>query len=78
MSIQTAMAVGSNQLPASWKQVLGELEMGIQREASRQLLQQEERIKHMKSTLALLGPGATLKRGFSITRKNDKAGSRCA
>ena len=73
MSIQTAMAVGSSQLPASWKQVLGELEVGIQREASRQLLQQEERIKHMKSTLALLGPGATLKRGFSITRKNDKA-----
>ena len=27
----------------------------------------------MKSTLALLGPGATLKRGFSITRLDGKA-----
>ena len=30
-------------------------------------------MRAMKSTLALLGPGATLKRGFSITRLDGKA-----
>ena len=39
----------------------------------RQLVQQEERMTAMRSTLELLGPGATLKRGFSITRVEGKA-----
>ncbi len=73
VSFKTALEVGAAQHPVGWRQRLGELELGIQREASRQLTQQEERIGHMKSTLALLGPGATLNRGFSITRDQGKA-----
>ena len=64
---------GIAQLPGRWRTALEELEVGIHREAARQLRQQEERVSAMKSTLAMLGPGATLKRGFSITRLDGKA-----
>jgi exodeoxyribonuclease VII large subunit len=73
VSFKTVLAVGAIQQPVGWRKGLSELELGIQREAIRQLTQQEERIGHMKNTLALLGPGATLKRGFSITRDQGKA-----
>jgi len=66
--IQAEWTTGVAQLPKQWKNALEEVESKIQREAVRQLKQQEERMAAMKSTLALLGPGATLKRGFSITR----------
>ena len=60
-------------LSPKWRTALEEVEGGIQREAMRQLVQQEERMTAMRSTLELLGPGATLKRGFSITRVEGKA-----
>ena len=60
-------------LSPKWWTALEEVEGGIQREAMRQLRQQEERMTAMRSTLELLGPGATLKRGFSITRVEGKA-----
>ena len=60
-------------LSPKWRTALEEVEGGIQREAMRQLVQQEERMTAMRSTLGLLGPGATLKRGFSITRVEGKA-----
>ena len=64
---------GVAQLPGRWLSALQEVEAGIHREAARQLQQQEERVSAMKSMLALLGPDATLKRGFSITRLEGKA-----
>lgn len=63
----------SGQLPERSAGLLAELEAGIQRESKRHLKQQEERIRLMKDTLALLGPGPTLKRGFSITRVEGRA-----
>ena len=60
-------------LSPKWRTALEEVEGGIQREAMRQLVQQEEWMTAMRSTLELLGPGATLKRGFSITRVEGKA-----
>lgn len=71
--IQAEWETGVAQLPGRWRSALQEVEAGIHREAARQLQQQEERVSAMKSTLALLGPGATLKRGFSITRLEGKA-----
>ena len=70
---QTMLLVAAGKLPNRWAEVLKELEAGIQRESNRHLRQQEERIQSMKETLALLGPGPTLKRGFSITRIDGKA-----
>lgn len=55
------------------RQMLGELEVRMSREAQRQLRQHEERVSGLKGTLALLGPEPTLKRGFSITRKDGHA-----
>ena len=46
----------SGQLPERSAGLLAELEAGIQRESKRHLKQQEERIRLMKDTLALLGP----------------------
>lgn len=71
--IQAEWKTGVGQLPKQWKSALEEVESGIHREATRQLRQQEERMAAMKATLALLGPGATLKRGFSITRLDEKS-----
>ena len=71
--IQTEWKTGVAQLPKRWKNALEDVESGILREAARQLKQQEERMAAMKSTLALLGPGSTLKRGFSITRIEGKS-----
>ena len=71
--VQAEWETGVAQLPGRWRSALQEVEVGIHREAARQLQQQEERVSAMKSTLALLGPSATLKRGFSITRREGKA-----
>ena len=71
--MQAEWETGIAQLPGRWRTALQEVESGIQREAARQLRRQEERVSAMKSTLALLGPGATLKRGFSVTRVDGKA-----
>ena len=71
--LQAEWTTGVAQLPKQWKNALEEVESTIQREALRQLKQQEERMAAMKSTLSLLGPGATLKRGFSITRLDGKS-----
>ena len=70
---RSGLRVGAVQLPERSAAWLAELEAGIQRESTRHLKQQEERIGLMKDTLALLGPGSTLKRGFSITRCGGKA-----
>ncbi len=45
----------------------------LRTEVQRQLKQHEERVGSVKGTLALLGPGPTLKRGFSVTRKEGHA-----
>lgn len=65
-------AVASN-VHDSERRGLTELEHQIQREATRLLAQHEERMTNLKGTLALLGPENTLRRGFSITRKDGKA-----
>ena len=70
---RAGLRLGAGQLPERHTGLLTELEAGIQRESKRHLKQQEERIRLMKDTLALLGPGPTLKRGFSITRTDGKA-----
>ena len=70
---RSGLHVGAKQLPERSGEWLAEVEAGIHRESHRHLKQQEERIGLMKNTLALLGPGATLKRGFSITRHGGKA-----
>ena len=66
----TSMALS---LPIACRQKLGEYAEQIRREADRQLRQHEERMGNLKSTLDLLGPGPTLQRGFSITRKEGHA-----
>ena len=71
--VQVELRTGVGQLPGKWRVSLEEVESGMHREAVRQLRQQEERMVAMKSTLALLGPGATLKRGFSITRLDGRS-----
>lgn len=70
---RASLQLGASQLPERWAEVLQDMEAGIQRESNRHLKQQEERIRSMKETLTLLGPGPTLKRGFSITRADGKA-----
>ena len=58
----------SRHRPGVWKGQLDELQAGMVREVARHVRQQQERVESMRQTLDLLGPEATLKRGFSITR----------
>ncbi|MDB4787378.1 exodeoxyribonuclease VII large subunit [Flavobacteriales bacterium] len=60
-------------VPAAHKQTLEEVQERMRLEVARQLKQQEERVGSIQDTLALLGPEPTLRRGFSITRKEGKA-----
>ena len=64
---------GALDVPASRRQLLSEVSSGLRREVQRQLRLQEERVGGVRSTLALLGPEPTLKRGFSITRRDGEA-----
>lgn len=60
-------------LPGSQSEVLREMKDRMRLEVDRQLKQQEERVGSIKDTLTLLGPEPTLRRGFSITRKEGQA-----
>ena len=60
-------------LSPKWRTALEEVEGGIQREAMRQLVQQEERMTAMRSTLELARSRGHPQAGFSITRVEGKA-----
>ena len=72
-NVQSLLVSGSKSIPPAERERLRDVEERIMREASRQLRQNEERMGSIKATLAMLGPGPTLKRGFSVTRKDGKA-----
>ena len=66
---RNSLSAVAQSIPDGNKQMLAEVSMQLRREVQRQLRLHEERVGGVKSTLALLGPGPTLKRGFSITRR---------
>ncbi len=76
--IRTAVNAAATGIQLTRRTALEELQRQLSREAQRQLRQQEERMGNLKGTLALLGPEPTLKRGFSITRKQGQAVRRAA
>lgn len=67
---RTSLSAVAQGIPDGNKQMLAEVSMQLRREVQRQLRLHEERVGGVKSTLALLGPEPTLKRGFSITRRD--------
>jgi len=60
-------------IPTAQQDALAEVQERMRLEVARKLKQQEERVGSIKDTLTLLGPEPTLRRGFSITRKDGKA-----
>ena len=72
-NVKSLLASGSSAIVPVRYDRLHDAEEQIMREATRQLRQHEERMGSIKGTLAMLGPEPTLKRGFSVTRKDGKA-----
>ena len=72
-NVKSLLASGSSAIVPVRYDRLRDAEEQIMREATRQLRQHEERMGSIKGTLAMLGPEPTLKRGFSVTRKDGKA-----
>ena len=70
---RTSLSAVAQVIPEGNKQMLGDVSNQLRREVQRQLRLHEERVGGVKSTLSLLGPETTLKRGFSITRRNGTA-----
>lgn len=71
--MRAGIAAHATSLPLSRRAVLVDVEQRIRQEATRQIRQHEQRMGGVKETLSLLGPEPTLRRGFSITRKDGKA-----